>query len=356
MSSNKLKESKILIENNSFDALTNFLVAEYKSSNIFVLADENTSKYCLPILAKALLNQQGFELIEIDSGEQNKTIESCIAIWNQLSKAGADKYSLLINLGGGVVTDIGGFIASTYLRGIDFINIPTSLMGMVDAAIGGKNGVDLNAIKNQIGTINFPEMIFIYPLFLNTLNDRHFKNGLAEIFKHGLIADKKLWLNLSSMEINRDVVDVVLANAIEVKNNIVKEDPYEKGRRKILNFGHTLGHVLESCYLNTDDEILHGEAIAAGMIMETWLSEMQNGLSKEDTDKITNKLFSLFGKHDFEKLNFIDILKYLRHDKKNHDNQIIFSLLKSIGNCSWDIPVSLSDIEVVFNRYKSFSL
>ena len=156
MSSNKLKESKILIENNSFDALTNFLVAEYKSSNIFVLADENTSKYCLPILAKALLNQQGFELIEIDSGEQNKTIESCIAIWNQLSKAGADKNSLLINLGGGVVTDIGGFIASTYLRGIDFINIPTSLMGMVDAAIGGKNGVDLNAIKNQIGTINFP--------------------------------------------------------------------------------------------------------------------------------------------------------------------------------------------------------
>ena len=356
MSNKQHKNSKILIEDNNFNSLSDFLFSQYKSCKIFVLTDENTNKYCFPVLAKSLSNHFEFVIIENTSGEQNKNIESCIAIWNQLSNAGADKNSLLINLGGGVITDIGGFVASTYLRGIDFINIPTSLIGIVDAAIGGKNGVDLNAIKNQIGTINFPEMVFIHPPFLKTLIDRHFKNGLAEIFKHGLIADKKLWTILYSIDINRDSISTILANAIEVKNNIVIEDPYEKGNRKILNFGHTVGHALESCFLNSDNSLLHGEAVVAGMIMETWLSEMHNGLSKDEANEITNKLFSLFVKHDFERLNFEDVLKYLKHDKKNYDNRIIFSLLNSIGNCSWDIPVPMIDIEVVFDRYKSFSL
>ncbi len=354
MSSNQFKESKILIEDNSLDSLLDYFLTKNNLSKIFILTDENTKKYCLSILANFFYNKFDFTSIEIAGGEQNKTIESCIAIWNQLSHAGADKNSLLVNLGGGIITDIGGFVASTYLRGINFINIPTSLMGMADAAIGGKNGIDLNAIKNQIGSINFPDMIFIHSLFLKTLNDRHFKNGLVEVFKHGLIADKKLWLNLSSVEINRDSIGTILTKAIEIKNNIVTEDPYEKGIRKILNFGHTIGHALESCLLNSGEyQLLHGEAIVAGMIMETWLSEKYCGLKLDESSEITSKLFEIFGKKKLSLINFDNFISYLNYDKKNQHQQFNFSLLNAIGSCKWNIAVSLEDVKVVFNRYNA---
>ncbi len=349
----QLKGSRILFAENNFDSLIDFL-NDNSSSQIFVLTDENTRKHCLPLITHALKNNFTINNIEIESGEHNKKIETCIFVWNKLSEFGADKNSLLINLGGGVVTDIGGFVASTYLRGINFINIPTSLMGMVDASIGGKNGVDRDSIKNQIGLISFPLLVFIFPEFLKTLNDRNFKNGLAEIYKHGLIADKNLWNRLLLNKINRTNIKEILVSAIEIKSSIVSEDPFELGKRKILNFGHSIGHALESCLLNSEgQQLFHGEAIVAGMIMETWLSEKYCGLTPEESNEITNNLFTIFGKENFSQLDFDEFLGYLKHDKKNQHQQFNFSLLNAIGSCKWNIPVSKSDVKIVFDRYNA---
>jgi 3-dehydroquinate synthase len=252
---------------------------ENKYSNLFIIVDSNTNEYCLPKFLPLLETELTIEIIEFEAGEPNKNIETCIQIWNVLTELGADRKTLIINLGGGVVTDLGGFVASTFKRGVDFIHIPTTLLSMVDASVGGKNGVDLGNLKNQIGVINTPKMVLIDTNYLETVPQNEMRSGLAEILKHGLIFDKAYWEKFLDLKaIDFADFDELIYRSVEIKNEIVTQDPTEKNIRKSLNFGHTLGHAIESYFLENENKttLLHGEAIAVGMILESYISLHKN--------------------------------------------------------------------------------
>lgn len=332
-------------------AALNQHIAKNDYSKIFVLVDTNTKKYCLPAFEKKF-EESIDSIFEIEPGEENKNIQTCLQVWEQLSNFDGDRKSLLINLGGGVLTDLGGFVASTFKRGIDFINIPTTLLSMVDASIGGKTGVDLGSLKNQIGVINQPQMVLIFPEFLKTLDPRQVKSGYAEMLKHGLIKDKEYWDDLRHGNIFE--VASSIQKSIAIKNDVVMQDPTEKGLRKILNFGHTLGHAIESyCLENYDKKtLLHGEAIAIGMIMEGFLSHKLTGLSKLCLNEIKETFLQYFEKVDFDANDMDAILKLLKYDKKNSHGNINFVLLQSIGVAVTDIKVPEDLFEEAFSYYK----
>lgn len=320
------KDFEIYFGQDVLEKLAEILInKEY--SKVFVLADTNTAKHCWPILSPYLVN---YELIEIESGEANKNLANADKIWTHLQKNKADKYSVLINLGGGVISDLGGFCAATYKRGIDFINIPTSLLGMVDASIGGKLGIDLHAFKNAVGLIKNPSYIFINPSFLNTLPEIEKRNGLAEVCKHALIEDKDLFEKL--MPINEiSSLDNLIFQSLKIKVKIVKKDPFEKDLRKVLNFGHTIGHAIETySLLNDKNPLKHGEAIAIGMICEAFISHTIQGLPSDDLRKISQYFISRFPKYKGN-LPTQELIEYMRNDKKNQEGFINFTLLKKIG-------------------------
>lgn len=308
-------------------------------SKVFVLVDTNTKKYCLKVFLKKIENFNP-TIIEIKAGEENKTLDSCILVWDALSTYGGDRQSVLLNLGGGVVTDLGGFVASTFKRGIDFINVPTTLLAMVDAAIGGKTGIDFQSLKNQIGVIKQPQLIAIFPEFLKTLEKRQVKSGFAEMLKHGLIKDVGYWQELRSIEGFEDISKKI-QKSVEIKNSVVHEDVDEKGLRKILNFGHTLGHAVESYFLVSEKKttMLHGEAIAIGMVLEAYLSHKLMGLSKIELEEIKDTVTHMYPKNRMTDEDMASILEYLKHDKKNTHGTVNFVLLKSIGKAIFDIKV-----------------
>ena len=317
----------ILIGDDSLKELNGFL-SEGKYSSVFILVDQNTKKHCFKKLT--IVNCQ-LSIIQIKSGENNKNIRTCEKIWNELSKKNADRRSLLLNLGGGVITDIGGFAASTYKRGIDFINIPTTLLAQVDASIGGKTGIDFSGYKNQIGTFAFPKAVFVNPSFLKTLSKRELLSGFAEVIKHGLIADKNYWNEVRGIkEILTSHISHLISASIEIKNKIVSADPYEKGLRKALNFGHTIGHAIESASLKTKKPLLHGEAIAIGMICEAYISRKCCGLSDEELNEIVSFIKSTFHPKEI-KLPVKKLIGLMKQDKKNLDDEINCTLLSSIG-------------------------
>lgn len=332
-------------------AALNQHVAQKKYSKIFLLVDENTKKYCLPVFKEIFDGPVDF-ILEIQSGEENKHIQTCLQIWEDLSNLDGDRKSLLINLGGGVLTDMGGFVASTFKRGIDFINIPTTLLAMVDASIGGKTGVDLGSLKNQIGVINQPQMVLIFPEFLTTLDPRQIKSGYAEMLKHGLIKDKDYWGDLTKKSNFTDAS--CIQRSIAIKNDVVLQDPTEQGLRKILNFGHTLGHAIESYCLENHDRktLLHGEAIAIGMILEGYLSHELRGLSKLSLDEIKKSFLRFFDKVDFTEDDIDSILQLLKYDKKNSHGNVNFVLLQAIGEAVIDIEVPEELFQKAFAYYK----
>jgi 3-dehydroquinate synthase len=296
------------------------------------------------------------EIIEIEAGEQHKTIETCVGVWNALSELNADRKSLLLNLGGGVVTDLGGFVASTFKRGIKYINIPTSLLAMVDASVGGKTGVDLGTVKNQIGVINSGDIVVIDTSFLDTLPQNHLKSGLAEMLKHGLIKDQiyfETLTDLSKLTLN-DLDDLIYKSVI-IKKTIVTEDPNEKGIRKHLNFGHTLGHAIESYFLESEDksDLLHGEAIAIGMILECYLSAELLKFSKGDLQRITKAINAIYQPVHFENNDYAPIIELLKYDKKNEHGKINFVLLEAIGKPKIDCLVPNHLILEAFEFYKN---
>ena len=293
-------------------------------SKVAVLVDENTKKYCLNLLPR--INHS--IIIEIDSGEKNKTISTCNLIWEQLTKNNFDRNSLLINLGGGVIGDMGGFAASTYKRGIDFIQIPTTLLAMVDASIGGKLGVDFNGLKNQVGLFSDPRSVIINPIFLQTLAEEELKSGFSEVVKYALITDKRLWKKITNTPFNNLEWKEVIYTSLEIKNKIVTSDPKEEGERKKLNFGHTFGHAIESYYLEKGTPILHGEAIFMGIILESEISD----LTQSEKNEIKNYILSNFALPYTPKKPYLH--KFLLNDKKNQEGKINFSLLKGIGNCT----------------------
>lgn len=339
----------------AYNNLNSFL-KNNKYSNIFIIVDSNTTDSCLPQFLPYLETELTIEIIEFEAGEANKNLETCIEIWNVLTDLGADRKSLIINLGGGVVTDLGGFVASTFKRGVDFINIPTTLLSMVDASVGGKTGVDLGNLKNQIGVINVPKMVLIDTQYLTTLSQSELRSGLAEMLKHGLIFDKDYWNKfLDWSNIDSADLDQLIHRSVEIKNEIVIQDPTEKNIRKALNFGHTLGHAIESYFLDNDAKqtLLHGEAIAIGMILESYISWQKNLITFEEYQQIKNTLKNIYDFVDFDANDIEPIMELLIHDKKNEFGTIQFALIDGIGKIKINQQVDNQLILDAFKDYKS---
>jgi 3-dehydroquinate synthase len=345
----------ILFSENGYEFLNTF-IEENKYSNIFILVDTHSNEYCLTRFLPYLATDKAIEIIEIESGEAEKNINTCVEIWSVLTELGGDRKTLMINLGGGVITDIGGFVASTFKRGIDFIHIPTTLLAMVDASVGGKNGVDLGSLKNQIGVINVPKMVLIDTEYLGTLPQNEMRSGLAEMLKHGLIFDAVYWTQFRELsQADFADFDTLIYRSIEIKNEIVMQDPTENGIRKALNFGHTLGHAIESYFLENENKktLLHGEAIAAGMILESYISWQKKLISAGEYLEIKNTINAVFDTILFEENDLNPILDLLIHDKKNEYGKIQFALLNGIGNIKINQEVENELIAKSFADYKS---
>jgi 3-dehydroquinate synthase len=312
-----------------------FLKTYFHKAKIAILVDENTYAYCLDFLITNFSQLSKAEVIQIPAGEASKDIEICVQLWQTLSEYQFGKKDLLINLGGGMITDLGGFVASVYKRGITFINVPTSLLAMVDAAVGGKNGIDFNGIKNQLGVIQFPEFTFVDPGFLYTLQESEVKNGFAEIIKHALIADEGLWAEIQLMGADLRFDSKLIRRAIEIKMTIVENDPFEAGERKLLNFGHTIGHGLEAALLHSG-QIAHGHAVAIGMIGEAYISMRLGFLKQVYFKEIQKVILTIFKPLENTQSSVELILKCIYQDKKNELNKLNCTLLKGIGSASYD--------------------
>ena len=350
----KTKTSEIFIGDEVFNVLNEYL-RPYRNNKIFILVDENTLKHCVTELVTRNEQLHNAEIIEIDSGEENKILDVCYQIWKTLAEYEADRHSLLINLGGGVITDMGGFIASTYKRGIDFINVPTTLLSQVDASVGGKTGVDFEGLKNVIGVFNEAKGVFVYPNFLKTLDKKQMLSGYAEALKHALIKDKKYWKQLENGMLSdaNDWIKLIIAS-INIKNEIVLNDPLEKNDRKLLNFGHSIGHAVESYSLMNDDSpLLHGEAIAIGMICESYISNKQMGLTDADLKTITSAITNFYSHYLIDESNFHQLIELMKNDKKNENNELIFTLLSEIGVANINQEVEVEIILDALNYYNS---
>jgi 3-dehydroquinate synthase len=339
---------EIEIRENISDNIQVFIKAS-DYDKVAVVVDENTRTHCLP-LVETVLNPSA--LIETRSGEEHKTLDTCIEIWEALTYNQFDRKSLLVNLGGGVIGDMGGFCAATYKRGIDFINIPTTLLAQVDASVGGKLGIDFLGFKNHIGVFQKPEKVFIDTVFLDTLPEKELRSGFAEVIKHCLIADAAYWKTVSSRDYKDQAWQDIVLHSVQVKNKIVENDPYEIGLRKILNFGHTIGHAFESYFLNKKGEkLLHGEAIAVGMICETYLSVEKCGLPIDSAKKIENYILQIFGKTPVAPDEIDAITSLCLQDKKNEKGIINFSLLEEIGIPLFNVSVEQNEIRKAILQY-----
>ena len=322
-------------------------------SSLFLLVDTHTQEFCLP----GFVSQTGLtdlEVLVMEAGEEHKTLQTCENLWNQLSERGADRNSALINLGGGVVTDLGGFVACTFKRGIDFYNLPTTLLAMVDASVGGKTGIDLGALKNQIGIIEEPKQVLIDAQWLQTLPQEELRSGFAEMLKHGLISNKDYWEQLKSLpKLEAATLAEFIKPSVAIKKQVVLEDPREKHLRKILNFGHTLGHAIESYYLTHPEKkrLLHGEAIAIGMVMEAYLGVSCCSFSNIAAEEIKKTFAQFYPPVEIDAQDREGILELLRHDKKNKAGRVNFVLLKSIGVPEIDVEVPQELFTQAFEFY-----
>ena len=319
-------------------------------SKITVLVDNHTKKHCYPLVKDLLPNHR---LISIKAGEEEKNLQTCTQIWQVMTYAGLDRHSLMIDLGGGVIGDMGGFCAATYKRGIDFIQIPTTLLAQVDASVGGKLGIDFNGYKNHIGVFQLPNTVLIDPTFLNTLPWAELRSGFAEVAKHCLIQDAAKWDEIRRLDFEEQPFAELIAHSVEIKKQVVASDPTEKGLRKILNFGHTLGHAIETYFLESEHKkrILHGEAVAAGMICEAFIS-LEMGLIDETLfNEIEEFLFSIYGKIELTSEDIPAVLAHTLQDKKNKGGQVRFSLLNGRGSCGYDIICSKNEMKKALNYY-----
>jgi 3-dehydroquinate synthase len=345
--------SEILFTQQTKQTLAPFLK---KYSTVCVLVDENTKKDCLPLLADLFSPEN---IIEIKSGEEEKTLRSCEQIWSRMTELSLDRKALLVNLGGGVIGDMGGFCASTYKRGIDFIQIPTTLLSQVDASVGGKLGIDFsfggNTFKNHIGVFNVPLAVIIDPTFLKTLNARELRSGFAEIIKHCLIADKSKWNEIkTNSDLSKFDWMALAKHSVAIKEKITLEDPLEKGLRKILNFGHTVGHAIESHFLFMPNKrLLHGEAIAAGMICEAWLSVQKGFISFDELKEIETYILAVYGKTSISEVDITAMVPLTIQDKKNESGAIQFSLLEKIGTANFNITLTKEEITASIQYYAS---
>jgi len=332
------------------------------TDSIFILTDKKTRSCCLERLTSVVPSLQPAEVLEIPAGEKNKSLKSAEYLWNVLAGKGASRRSLLINLGGGVITDLGGFVASTFNRGIPFIHIPTSLLGMVDAAIGGKTGINLGDIKNQVGTFHHPDAIFIHTGFLGTLDSYELLSGFAEIIKTALVADTRLWEKLGSIRLHdllksqpdEVIWEDLISASVAIKCRIVEQDFREKNLREILNFGHTIGHAFESLSLQKNRKPLsHGHAIALGMICESYLSAVKTGFDTKDRDAIIRMIFPDYEYYPVHREDLDFMMDFIGHDKKRAGSGSRFSLLRSPGNAISGVPCEPGEIIESIDFYRT---
>lgn len=325
-------------------------ISNKKYSRIFVLTDDNTLKYCYPLIKDSL---PPHEVTSVMSGEEHKNLQTCSAIWEKMTSYQMDRHSLMLILGGGVLGDMGGFCAATYKRGIDFMLIPTTLLSQVDSSIGGKLGIDFNNYKNHIGVFQIPACTLLYSGFLKTLPETELRSGFAEIIKHVIISDEAMWKKIKGKSLHEQDWDELIRHSVEFKASVTKEDPKEKGLRKILNTGHTIGHAIETFLLSNDRKVTHGEAIAAGMIAENFISSKQGMLSSEVRKEIEKLIISIYGKLKLHADEFSKIALLTLQDKKNKENKVLSVLLESIGKPRWDCEITLPSIEESLSYYES---
>ncbi|WP_421872446.1 3-dehydroquinate synthase [Marinoscillum sp.] len=322
------------------------LLERFQPDKIAFLVDENTKAHCLP-----LIRATDHSLIEIKSGEIHKNLDTCQHIWSAMTDMGFSRKSMLINVGGGVIGDMGGFCASTYKRGIRFVNFPTTLLAAVDANIGGKLGIDFQGFKNHIGVFQDPDAVVVCDQFLKTLPERELRSGFAEVIKHGLIFDQSYYQSLKEGSFPEFEWNEIIRKSIAIKGEVVAQDPKEAGLRKILNFGHTLGHGVETWYLNSGKSLLHGEAISIGMITEGYLSWKLELITKAELQDFVDYLLQVYGKFDLPPID--EVLPLMLQDKKNVGSQINYSLLEGIGKCGYDQKVDTEWIEETFDYYEN---
>jgi 3-dehydroquinate synthase len=332
------------------DTLPGFL-ADHDFSAVAVLLDSHTRRHCYPLL-KPLLPRH--TLISIPDGESEKHLGTCQTVWQTLTNARFDRHGLLLNLGGGVIGDMGGFCAATYKRGIAFAQLPTTLLAQVDASVGGKLGIDFNGLKNHIGLFQLPDAVLIDPAFLATLPPRQLRSGFAEVIKHCLIADAEAWHRIRRLDLDQQNWPGLVAHSVAIKQRITTEDPTEQGIRKILNFGHTLGHAVETYFLSQPRarQLLHGEAIAVGMVAEAWVARQKNMIDDELLGQIEEYLFAVYGRVNLAEADLDPILDLTAQDKKNRGRQVRLALLTGPGRCAWDIVTSRPDLRAGLDFYR----
>ncbi len=318
-------------------------------SQLAVLTDEHTSLHCLPLISKVL--PKNYTHIEVRSGEEHKNIPSCAHIWEELTQAGFDRKGLLINLGGGVITDMGGFCAATYKRGIRFINIPTTLLSQVDASVGGKLGIDFMSYKNHIGLFQEAAAVIIDARFLQTLSLRELRSGYAEVVKHALIADITHWVQLQQKHWQQHNWEDIIRHSIAIKQEVVTQDPQEQGLRKILNFGHTIGHAVESYFLEHGTRLLHGEAVALGMLCEAFLSTKKVGLESGHLKDICKYIAEVWQLPLIPDEAVSTITSLALQDKKNEKGVINCTLLHKPGEAVYNQPISKEEVTEALRWY-----
>ncbi len=348
------EQAPIYFDEQGYASLNDYL-AEQQPSKVVIFVDDNSEDHCLSHFLKQVTFEQEPITIAIPPGENEKHMGTCMALIIELTNQNLDRKSLLINLGGGVITDLGGFVASIYKRGIPYINVPTSLLAIVDAAIGGKTGVDLEHLKNQIGVINQSQMVLIDENYLKTLPKKELHSGFSEMIKHGLVSSQEHWEAICSAAKDDSVSPhALIKDSISVKHAIVEQDPNELGIRKALNYGHTLGHAIESFCLSSDaiPSLLHGEAIAIGMILETYISVQLFGFPQKEADKLNDLVKQLYPKVKFNTDQIEEIIELMMYDKKNVDGQVNFVLLEDIGAIALDCQVDNDLIMSAFEYYK----
>lgn len=344
----------IVVSESIVEDLSLFVEQNYTEYKVLFLVDENTEEHCLPIFnwsENATLLEA--EVLTVPAGEESKCLSILERLAETLIELHAQKNTLIINLGGGMISDLGGFLASSYKRGIPFINAPTTLLSMVDASVGGKTAVNVGVYKNQIGAFYSPVAVFCGLEFLNTLPSRELKSGYSEIIKHLLIVNQGESFSVKSLNVNEIPNPDLIRNSISIKNNIVLDDPQEKGNRKKLNFGHTIGHAFESLSHSKGRPLLHGEAVAIGILIESWISSEFGNLPPKDFEQIRKVIQSNFELYSINQNDYLILLDLMQADKKNENLAINFTLLDTINESSIDHFLSEDEVEKALIWYSS---